>query len=125
MKTHTKLTVKAEWSRNGTYQNLYNKVKKAKQKRYRHEIFMYFKALYLEMDTSDIGLGSSFIADEGGDNVTLQPIAFASKSLSNIGWWYSNTERKALGILHGLKKFMTTALPRKYMSMLTTSHLWP
>ena len=43
--------------------------------------------------------------DEVPDNETLSQIAFASKSLSSTGWWYRNIERKALGILHRLKKF--------------------
>ena len=36
---------------------------------------------------------------------TLQPIAFASKSLTSTEHRYSNLEREALGILHHLEKF--------------------
>ena len=39
------------------------------------------------------------------DNTILHPIAFASKSLTGAECRYSNIEREALGILHGLKKF--------------------
>ena len=39
------------------------------------------------------------------DNAILCPIAFASKSLTGTEHRYSNIEREALGILHGLKKF--------------------
>ena len=35
----------------------------------------------------------------------LQPIAFASKRLSSMKQRYSNMEREALRILHGLEKF--------------------
>ena len=35
----------------------------------------------------------------------LHPIAFASKCLTGAECRYSNIEREALGILHGLKKF--------------------
>ena len=39
------------------------------------------------------------------DNITLHPIAFASKSLTSAEQRYSNIEHEALGILHGLEKF--------------------
>ena len=39
------------------------------------------------------------------DNTILYPIAFTSKSLTGAEHRYSNIEREALGILHGLKKF--------------------
>ena len=39
------------------------------------------------------------------DNSILRPITFANKSLSSAERRYSNIEREALGILHGLKKF--------------------
>ena len=39
------------------------------------------------------------------DNTILHPIEFASKSLMDIEHRYSNIEREALGILHGLEKF--------------------
>ena len=70
------------------------------------------KPLCLEMDTSIRGIGASSLqiregmnyrCDEVLDNVTLCPIGFASKSLSNVEQYYSNIDREALGILHGLK----------------------
>ena len=39
------------------------------------------------------------------DNTILHPIAFASKCLTGAEHRYSNIEREALGILHGLEKF--------------------
>ena len=39
------------------------------------------------------------------DNTILCPIAFASKSLMGAECRYSNVEREALGILHGLETF--------------------
>ena len=61
------------------------------------------KLLYLETDTSRVGLGVALLQmcegttcqkDVVPDNTILCPVAFAS-----------NIEREALGILHGLKKF--------------------
>ena len=49
--------------------------------------------------------GTAFQEDVAPDNTTLHPIAFASKSLTGAEHRYSNIEREALGILHGLKKF--------------------
>ena len=51
--------------------------------------------------------------NEVPDNVALCPIAFASKILSSMQWQYSNVERKALGILHGLKKLQHYSFARK------------
>ena len=39
------------------------------------------------------------------DNTILHPIAFASESLMGTEHQFSNVEREALGILHGIKKF--------------------
>ena len=70
--------------------------------------------LYLETDMSGIGLGAALLQIRDGtkcprntapDNRILRPIAFASKSLASMERRYSNNEREALGILHGLKKF--------------------
>ena len=71
------------------------------------------KPLYLETDASGIGLGVALLQTHEGtacwkdivpDNTNLCPIAFASKSLSGAEHRYSNIEREALGIIHGLKK---------------------
>ena len=77
------------------------------------------KPLYLETDASGVGLGVSLLQTWGGptcqkdtapDNTILCPIAFASKSLTGAGHRYSNIEREALGILHGLKNSIITVL---------------
>ena len=39
------------------------------------------------------------------DNTILHPIPFASKSLMDAEHRYSNMEREALGILHGLETY--------------------
>ena len=66
----------------------------------------------LEINTSGIGLwllrtrdGPTCQRDITPDNTILRPIAFASKSLTSTERGYSNIEREALGILHGLKRF--------------------
>ena len=75
------------------------------------------KLLYLETDASRVGLGAALLQtqemqegttcqiDMVPDNRILHPIAFASKRLTGTRHRYSNIEREALGILHGLKKF--------------------
>ena len=72
------------------------------------------KPLYLETDASSIGLGAALLqlcdntlCQKGvaPQNITLQPIAFTSKSLTGVEWRYSNIKWEALGILHGLEKF--------------------
>ena len=52
------------------------------------------------------------------DNIALCPTVFGNKSLTSMEWWYSNSEREALGILYGLEKFHH-CFEEKYMSSLT------
>ena len=52
--------------------------------------------IYLEIDLLEVGLGGGLL---------LWPIAFATKSLFSAKTHYSNIEREALGIVHGLQKF--------------------
>ena len=77
------------------------------------------KALFLETDVSGIGLNATLLQTRNGitcpkysapDNTILQPIVFASKSLTSAGCRYSNIEREALSILHGLKHFIIIVL---------------
>ena len=44
-----------------------------------------------------------FLRNEAPSNAALWPITFACKSLTSTETWYSNTEKEALDILHGLK----------------------
>ena len=70
--------------------------------------------LYFGYDTSGVCLGAGLLPVREGmtcprdvtpDAAMLRPIAFASKSVSNAETHYSNIQREALGILHGLQKF--------------------
>ena len=63
------------------------------------------KPLYLETDTSGVGLGAALLQAQEGtrcqkdtvpDNTILHPIVFASKSLTGTEHRYSNIEREAL-----------------------------
>ena len=68
----------------------------------------------LETDASRVGLGTALLQvrdnlccgyDAAPDNAMLWPITFAGRNLSSTEQQYSYTEREALRILHGLKKF--------------------
>ena len=48
------------------------------------------------------------------DNTILHPIAFASKTLTGTECRYSNIEREALGMLHGLKKIPSLLLCKEF-----------
>ena len=78
--------------------------------------------LYLETDTSGIGLGTALLQPRDGaqfprdivpDNSIPTPIMFASKSLTSVERRYSNIEREALDILHGLERFCHYCLARE------------
>ena len=89
-----------------------------------HEVYNETKPLYLETDAIAIGLSATLLQARDGttcpkdstpDNTILQPIAFMSKSLTSAECKYSNIEREALGILHGLKKFLHYCFARDVM----------
>ena len=105
---------KATWTWNATYQLLFVEAKLP----IKSDMCMKFnddtKPLYLKTDASRVGLGAALLQtwegttcqeDKVPDNTILHPIAFDSKSLTDTEHRYSNIEREAPGILHGLKKF--------------------
>ena len=110
-----KLTLsKVTWTRNTFYQSLFNTAKVLIKSYMCMKFYDDTKPLYLETDISGVGLGAALLQTWEGttcqkdmvpDNTILCPIAFANKSLIGAGHRYSNIEKKALGILHGLKKF--------------------
>lgn len=81
-------------------------------------ILKYFdetKPLFLEVDASGRGLGAALLQkcekDDGrGD---LQPIAYASKALTEAETRYANIEREMLAILFGLERFHYYTYGRK------------
>ena len=95
-----KLTsTRVAWSWNASYQQIFNNAKSL----IKAEVCMKFyddtKPLYLETDASGVGLGVALLqlcnntACQKGmapDNTNLQPIAFASKSLTGAEQRYSN-----------------------------------
>ena len=49
--------------------------------------------------------GMQFPRSKAPNNTALWPVASASKSLASTEIQYSNSEREAMDILHGLEKF--------------------
>ena len=105
---------KVTWTWNASYQSLFNKAKLLIKSDMCMKFYNDTKPLYLETDASGVGLGAALLQTWEGttcqkdtvpDNTVLCPIAFVSKSLTGTEHRYSNIEREALGILHGLKKF--------------------
>ena len=71
------------------------------------------RPLYLENDTSEIGLGFKLLQVRDGinsgnneipDNTKLLPTTLAGKGLSSVEQHYYNIECKEQGILYGLEK---------------------
>ena len=111
---HKLTSSKVIWTWNASYQALFNKAKLL----IKSDMYMKFyddtKLLYSETDASSIGLGAALLLTQEGttcqkdmvsDNTILHPIAFGSKSLRGAECRYSNIEREALGILHGVEEF--------------------
>ena len=111
-----KLTLsKVTWTWNASYQSLFSRGKLFIKSVMCMIFYNDTKPLYLETDISRVGLGPALLQDTGRYNVPEKTqcqktpycvsIAFANKSLMGAKHRYSNIEREALGILHGLKKF--------------------
>ena len=89
------------------YQELYNKAKNVIRQDTCMKFYDALKPLYLETDTSSIGLGVGLSQVRKGmncrwekvpDNTALFPTKFTSKTLSITEWWYSNIVWEDLGI---------------------------
>ena len=66
------------------------------------------------MDTSEYGLGAALI--QSGC-----PIAFTSKTGTDVQTWYANIKRECLSVCFGLKKFHTYLYIVSHCSMLNSS----
>ena len=100
---------KMTWTWNASYQQLFNKAKSIVKADVCMKFYNDGKPLYLETDVSGVSLGAALlqlcnnmVCQKGmaTDNITLHPIAFASKSLISVEWRYSNIKCEVLGILH-------------------------
>ena len=105
---------KVTWMWTASHQQLFNKAKSLIKVEMCMKFYDDTKPFYLKTDASGVSLGAALLQlrdntncpkDTAPDNTILCPIAFASKSLTDAEWRYSNIECKALGILHGLEKF--------------------
>ena len=105
---------RAAWTWNALYQSLFVKAKLLIKAEVCLKFYDESKPLYLETDASGVGLGAALLQTQEGmvcqkdivpDNTILWPIAFASISLTSTECRYSNIEREAFCILHGLEKF--------------------
>ena len=119
---HQLTSSKGTWTWNASYQPLFNKAKLLMKSDMCLKFYDDTKPLYLETDASRVGLGAALLQTHEGmtcqkdtvpNNTILHPITFASKSLTVAEHGYSNIEREALGILHGLKKFHHYCFARK------------
>ena len=115
---------KATWTWDASYQQQFEKAKSLIKVEMCMKFYDDTKLLYLETDTSGIGLGAALLQLRDNttcqtymapDSTILQPIAFASKSLTGAECRYSNIECKALGILHGLEKFPNYCFSREVL----------
>ena len=107
-------SVKVEWMWNRAYQEIYERAKSLVKEDTSMKYYDVRKPLYLENDASGGGIGGALLQvrdnlncryNEAPDSTMLWPTVLASKSLSSMEQHYSNIEKEALRILHGLKKF--------------------
>ena len=67
----------------------------------------------VQADASLRGLGACLIQKHNGED---QPIAFASKSLTDVETWYANIERELLAIVFACQRFSTYLLGRSFIA---------
>ena len=103
MRKHT--SIKAEWSHNRIYEDLYDKAKKIIKLDASMKFYDASRPPYLDTDASGVSHGAvllqiredmNCVHDEVQNNMILCPIAFAIKSSSNAKWWYGNIKWKPL-----------------------------
>ena len=92
------------WEKNTN--TCFQKIKSQLQKALRY--YDWSKPVTLQCDASLKGLGACIIQDG-------QPIAFASKSLTDTETCYANIERELLAIIYGCKKFHTYLYGRTFI----------
>ena len=115
------IKIDASFSWNQIHEEAYERTKKLLAKDANLQYYRRRKKLYLEVDASQTGLGAALLQRDGTtnededlpDSSLLRPIAYASKSLTDTEQRYSNIEREALAILHGLEKFHHYAYARE------------
>ena len=99
---------------NASYQALHDKKRPLSKADVCMKFYDETKPLYLVTDASGIGLGTTLLQIRdcttcpkhiAPHNTILRFIIFASKILTSAEQRYSNIDREALGILHGLEKF--------------------
>ena len=87
-----------EWNEN--YQRAFDEVKQAISEEITLNYFDSTKEVVLQVDASTNGLGAALI-QEG------KPVAFASKSLTDVETRYANIEREMLAVVYGCERFHT------------------
>ena len=81
-----------EW--NANYQQVFNELKQAISEQITFNYFDSTKEVILQVDASTKGLGAALIQDG-------KPVAFASKSLTDVETRYANIEREMLAVVYG------------------------
>ena len=102
------------WDKNTNtcFQKIKSQLQKALLRPLRY--YDWTKPVTLQCDASLKGLGACIIQDG-------QPIAFASKSLTDTETHYANIERELLAIVYGCEKFHTYLYRRTFMSWKQTT----
>ena len=88
------------WEWTDRHQKAFQDVKDALSETATTAYFNSNKETTLQVDASPVGLGAVLTQEE-------RPVAYASRALSNVEQWYSQTEREALAIIWACEHFHT------------------
>ena len=90
----------SEWQWNACHEKSFQSIKNLIHDKINLKYFDPTKPTILEVDSSLEGLGAAIIQDG-------EPVAFASKSLSDAEKRYANIERELLAVVFGCERFHT------------------
>ena len=132
-----KLTsVKADWTLNIMYQDLYDREKKIVKKDAWMKFYNASRPLYIEIDASGVCReaillqvkdGVNCRCDEVPDNTAVGPSAFTNKSLASAEHCYSNKGCDVPGILHDCfaREVCIITDHKQFVAIISKARMWP
>ena len=105
---HGLLKENTECSWNATYQQAFNNIKSAVMTNTTLRYYDARKPVVIQVDASQSGIGAVLLQDG-------QPVAYASKSLTDVEQRYANIEREMLAVVFGTERFRTYVYGRDFI----------
>ena len=105
-----------EWQWSNVHESVFKKIKEAATQAHVLRYFDPTKETVLQCDASDTGLGATLLQNG-------QPVAYASRSLTDTERNYAQIEKELLAIVLEQRNLTSTPMVAKLPSRVTTNHL--